>query len=71
METVFELGTGGEREEIITPMTILCYQETTKREEKKKEKDQCKSAQFMEDSDEKYGDIEVFLEKEKAQREKV
>jgi replication fork protection complex subunit Tof1/Swi1 len=42
-----------------------------KKEKKKKEKEQYKSAQFIEDSDEEYGDIEAFLEKEKAMREKA
>lgn len=38
---------------------------------KQKEKEQYKSAQFIEDSDAEYGDIEAFLEKEKAMREKA
>ncbi|KAG6918286.1 hypothetical protein DXG01_015378 [Tephrocybe rancida] len=42
-----------------------------KKEKKTKEKEQYKSAQFIEDSDEEYGDIEAFLEKEKAMREKA
>ncbi|RDB17381.1 Topoisomerase 1-associated factor 1 [Hypsizygus marmoreus] len=42
-----------------------------KKEKKKKEKEQYKSAQFIEDSDEEYGDIEAFLEKEKAMRERA
>ncbi|KAG5637662.1 hypothetical protein H0H81_003683 [Sphagnurus paluster] len=42
-----------------------------KKEKKIKEKDQYKSAQFIEDSDEEYGDIEAFLEKEKAMRERT
>ncbi|KAG5339373.1 hypothetical protein C0989_004499 [Termitomyces sp. Mn162] len=42
-----------------------------KREKKNKEKQQYKSAQFIEDSDEEYGNIEAFLEKEKAMREKA
>ncbi|KAG6889904.1 hypothetical protein C0992_003697 [Termitomyces sp. T32_za158] len=42
-----------------------------KKEKKKKEKQQYKSAQFIEDSDEEYGDIEAFLEKEKVMREKA
>jgi replication fork protection complex subunit Tof1/Swi1 len=42
-----------------------------KKEKKKKEKEQYKSAQFIEDSDEEYGDMDAFLEKEKAQREKA
>lgn len=36
-----------------------------------KEKEQYKSAQFIEDSDEEYGGMDAFLEKEKAQREKA
>lgn len=36
-----------------------------------KEKEQYKSAQFIEDSDEEYGNMEDFLEKEKLQREKA
>ncbi|TFK32404.1 timeless protein-domain-containing protein [Crucibulum laeve] len=39
-----------------------------KKEKKLKEKELYKSAQFIEDSDEEYGDIEAFLEKEKAMR---
>ncbi|KIJ16511.1 hypothetical protein PAXINDRAFT_98952 [Paxillus involutus ATCC 200175] len=42
-----------------------------KRERKKKEETKYKSAQFIEDSDEEYGDLEAFLEKEKALREKT
>ncbi|KAG6856013.1 hypothetical protein H0H87_008415 [Tephrocybe sp. NHM501043] len=42
-----------------------------KKEKKKKEKEEYKSAQFIEDSDAEYGDIEAFLEKEKAMREKA
>jgi replication fork protection complex subunit Tof1/Swi1 len=42
-----------------------------KKEKKKKEKEQYKSAQFIEDIDEEYGNMDVFLEKEKAQREKT
>lgn len=42
-----------------------------KKEKKKKEKEQYKSAQFIEDSDEEYGDMDAFLEKEKVQREKA
>ncbi|KAF8177653.1 timeless protein-domain-containing protein [Pholiota molesta] len=43
-----------------------------KRKEKAtKEKAQYKSAQFIEDSDEEYGNMEAFLEKERAQREKA
>lgn len=48
------------------------YGNKSKRKEKKeKEKEQYKSAQFIEDSDAEYGDIEEFLEKEKALREKT
>ncbi|OAX37898.1 timeless-domain-containing protein [Rhizopogon vinicolor AM-OR11-026] len=42
-----------------------------RREKKKKEEKQYKSAQFIEDSDAEYGDMEAFLEKEKALREKA
>lgn len=42
-----------------------------KKEKKQKEKQQYKSAQFIEDSDEEYGDIEAFLEKEKVMRERA
>jgi replication fork protection complex subunit Tof1/Swi1 len=42
-----------------------------KRERKKKEETKYESAQFIEDSDEEYGDLEAFLEKEKALREKT
>jgi len=42
-----------------------------KKEKKKKEKQLYKSAQFIEDSDEEYGDIEGFLEQEKIRREKA
>ncbi|GLB39613.1 putative timeless-domain-containing protein [Lyophyllum shimeji] len=42
-----------------------------RKEKKKKEEEQYKSAQFIEDSDEEYGDIEAFLEKEKAMRERA
>lgn len=42
-----------------------------RKEKKKKEKEQYKSAQFIEDSDEEYGDIEAFLEKEKEMRERA
>ncbi|KAF8893088.1 timeless protein-domain-containing protein [Infundibulicybe gibba] len=45
--------------------------EAKKGAKKKKEKEIYKSAQFIEDSDEEYGDMESFLEKEKAQREKA
>ena len=39
-----------------------------KNEKKKKETEIYKSAQFIEDSDAEYGDMETFLEKEKAIR---
>lgn len=42
-----------------------------RKEKKKKETKQYKSAQFIEDSDAEYGDMEAFLEKEKALREKT
>ncbi|KAJ7349333.1 timeless protein-domain-containing protein [Mycena albidolilacea] len=45
-----------------------------KRKEKEKEppkKPEFKSAQFIEDSDEEYGDIDAFLEKEKEKRDKM
>lgn len=42
-----------------------------KRQKKEKEQVQYKSAQFIEDSDEEYGGMDAFLEKEKAQREKA
>lgn len=43
-----------------------------KRKEKAtKEKAQYKSAQFIEDSDEEYGNMEAFLDKERAQRAKA
>ncbi|PFH47597.1 hypothetical protein AMATHDRAFT_151707 [Amanita thiersii Skay4041] len=42
-----------------------------KRDKKVKEKQQYKSAQFIEDSDEEYGDMEAFLQKEKVLREKA
>ncbi|CCM05491.1 uncharacterized protein FIBRA_07712 [Fibroporia radiculosa] len=42
-----------------------------KKQKKKKEKQQYKSAQFIEDSDVEYGDMEAFLEKEKALRVKT
>lgn len=38
---------------------------------KNKEKKQYKSAQFIEDSDAEYGDVEAFLEKEKILRQKA
>ncbi|PPQ67837.1 hypothetical protein CVT24_003143 [Panaeolus cyanescens] len=42
-----------------------------RKEKKKKEKEIYKSAQFIEDSDAEYGEMEAFLEKEKAQRERA
>ncbi|KAI8989035.1 timeless-domain-containing protein [Trametes punicea] len=42
-----------------------------KKERKKKEEKQYKSAQFIEDSDVEYGDMEAFLAKEQALREKT
>ena len=45
--------------------------EKKKREKKLKEKEIYKSAQFIEDSDEEYGDMEAFLEKEKELRERT
>ena len=42
-----------------------------KKERKKKEATQYKSAQFIEDSDEEYGGMDAFLEKEKAMRERI
>lgn len=42
-----------------------------KKEKKKKEEKKYKSAQFIEDSDEEYGDMEAFLEKERVLREKT
>lgn len=42
-----------------------------RKEKKKKEKETYKSAQFIEDSDAEYGDMESFLEKEKAARERA
>jgi replication fork protection complex subunit Tof1/Swi1 len=42
-----------------------------KREKKEKEKETYKSAQFIEDSDEEYGDMDAFLEKEKQLRERT
>lgn len=42
-----------------------------KKEKKKAEKEQYKSAQFIEDSDEEYGNIEAFLQQEKEKREKA
>jgi replication fork protection complex subunit Tof1/Swi1 len=41
------------------------------KEKKQKEQEQYKSAQFIEDSDEEYGNIEEFLELEKQRREKA
>lgn len=40
-----------------------------RKERKKKEKENFKSAEFIVDSDEEYGDIDAFLDKEKAKRE--
>jgi replication fork protection complex subunit Tof1/Swi1 len=42
-----------------------------RKEKKKKEKEVYKSAQFIEDSDVEYGDMQAFLEKEKAARERA
>jgi replication fork protection complex subunit Tof1/Swi1 len=42
-----------------------------KREKKQKEKETYKSAQFIEDSDEEYGDMDAFFEKEKQLRERT
>lgn len=42
-----------------------------KNQKKKKEATQYKSAQFIEDSDEEYGGMDAFLEKEKAMRERI
>lgn len=42
-----------------------------RKEKKKKEKEIYKSAQFIEDSDVEYGDMEAFLEKEKVARERA
>ncbi|KAH9931521.1 timeless protein-domain-containing protein [Fomitopsis serialis] len=42
-----------------------------RKEKKKKEKQQYKSAQFIEDSDAEMEDLEAFLEKEKALRERT
>jgi len=42
-----------------------------KKEKKKKEEKTYKSAQFIEDSEGEYGDMEAFLEREKALREKT
>ncbi|KAF8909752.1 timeless protein-domain-containing protein [Gymnopilus junonius] len=42
-----------------------------RKEKKKKEKEVYKSAQFIEDSDAEYGDMDGFLEREKLQREKA
>ncbi|KAF8989653.1 hypothetical protein BDZ89DRAFT_1087402 [Hymenopellis radicata] len=41
---------------------------TEKRKRKEKEKEQYKSAQFIEDSDEEYGDMDVFLKQEQDRR---
>ena len=43
----------------------------TKKDKRRKEKEQYKSKATIEDSDEEYGDLEAFLEKEKALREKT
>ncbi|KAF4603011.1 Topoisomerase 1-associated factor 1 [Pleurotus pulmonarius] len=40
-----------------------------RKERKKKEKENFKSAEFIVDSDEEYGDIDAFLDKEKERRE--
>ncbi|KAK2463337.1 hypothetical protein APHAL10511_004648 [Amanita phalloides] len=42
-----------------------------KKEKKNKEQKEYKSAQFIEDSDAEYGDIEAFLDKEKVLRDKA
>jgi replication fork protection complex subunit Tof1/Swi1 len=42
-----------------------------KREKKQKEKETYKSAQFIEDSEEEYGDMDAFLEKERQLRERT
>ncbi|RXW22765.1 hypothetical protein EST38_g3081 [Candolleomyces aberdarensis] len=42
-----------------------------KKKKKEKEQAQYKSAQFIQDSDEEYGDMEAFLEKERLLREKA
>lgn len=42
-----------------------------RKEKKKREKEHYKSAQFIEDSDEEYGDMDDFLEKEKKLRNRV
>jgi replication fork protection complex subunit Tof1/Swi1 len=42
-----------------------------RKEKKKKEKEQYKSAQFIGDSDEEYGDMDTFLAKEKILRDRV
>jgi len=44
---------------------------TRRKEKKKREKEQYKSAQFIGDSDEEYGDMHEFLEKEKKLRNRV
>jgi len=41
------------------------------KEKKKKEKEIYKSAQFIQDSDEEYGNMDAFLEKERVQRERA
>lgn len=42
-----------------------------RKEKKEKEKEVYKSAQFIEDSDAEYGDMDTFLEKEKMARERT
>ncbi|KAF5372553.1 hypothetical protein D9758_005156 [Tetrapyrgos nigripes] len=42
-----------------------------KKEKKQKEKEVYKSAQFIEDSDAEYGDIDVFFQREKELRDKI
>ncbi|KAJ7608441.1 timeless protein-domain-containing protein [Roridomyces roridus] len=46
-------------------------EEEGRRERAKKKELEYKSAQFIEDSDEEYGDIDAFLEKEKEMRERI
>ncbi|KAF7973783.1 hypothetical protein HWV62_41286 [Athelia sp. TMB] len=45
--------------------------ERKKKEKKKKEKEIYKSAQFIEDSDEEYGNMDAFFEKERQLRERM
>lgn len=45
--------------------------ERKKKEKKQKEKEIYKSAQFIEDSDEEYGNMDAFFEKEKQLRERM